>query len=109
MPAKNVVVKGISIDPELLELGLERAKQLGFRNSFSAYVQLLIENDAKGKTMIQESTIGAVAAAGKLLLEIDQSHNAAHIGDGGADKQVDLSKHSSTSYLKKPKRRRSSG
>lgn len=97
MPAKNVVVKGISIDPELLELGLERAKQLGFRNSFSAYVQLLIENDSKGKTMLQESP--------KLPL----SHNAAHTDDGGADKQVDLSKHSSTSYLKKPKRRKSSG
>ena len=45
MPAKNVITKSVSIDPEILETGLQRAKELGFRHSFSAYVTHLIEKD----------------------------------------------------------------
>jgi len=37
----------LSIEPELLERARQRARKLGFKNSFSAYVQLLIEEDLK--------------------------------------------------------------
>lgn len=35
----------LSIEPELLKKAREQARKRGFKNSFSAYVQLLIEED----------------------------------------------------------------
>jgi hypothetical protein len=40
-------VKSLSIDPETLKLAKDRAKKLGFRNSFSAYIVKLISDDLK--------------------------------------------------------------
>lgn len=37
----------ISITPDLLQLAKQRAKDLGFENSFSAYVKWLITEDLK--------------------------------------------------------------
>lgn len=44
MPRKHQNVS-VSITPELHKRALERAEDLGFGNSFSAYVQKLIKED----------------------------------------------------------------
>lgn len=47
MPRKHKQVS-ISITPELLKRAHARAEQMGFGNSFSAYVAKLIRNDLAG-------------------------------------------------------------
>lgn len=39
--------KSISLEPDVLEQGTEMARRRGFRNSFSAYVSWLIEEDKR--------------------------------------------------------------
>lgn len=47
MKGKRTVVTGISFDPQLLELGRQKAKLCGFQFSFSAYVSELVRKDVQ--------------------------------------------------------------
>jgi hypothetical protein len=92
MPAKNVVIKGISLDPKLLEVGLERARELGFRNSFSAYIQKLIEDDSNVR----------INEVSQSFPQDNQSQDAARPGAGGVFRPED---HPAMKYPK-PSRRK---
>lgn len=53
----------ISLTPELIELAKNRAIELGFKNSFSAYVAKLVEEDVNAHTQPETIQMAGVAAA----------------------------------------------
>lgn len=73
----------ISLDANLARRAQERAARLGFKQSFSAYVAKLIEDDLADRPPLQETTI-------------KDDHEPAHTKPGPADPRK----------YKLPKRRR---
>jgi hypothetical protein len=45
--ARNTPNRSISFEREVLRAGRRRARKLGFKNSFSAYVNLLVRQDVE--------------------------------------------------------------
>jgi len=53
MSQRTTQVKSLSIEPPTLKLGKSLARKRGFKNSFSAYVSWLIEQDRKRQASAQ--------------------------------------------------------